>query len=82
MSQKEVLKNVLTSGRSMTVKQLARKTGMPLESVHKRVADLRSEGYSIYRNENTRGETTYRMGQPSRAMVAMAYAAAGAELFA
>lgn len=81
MSQKTILKNILQSGKNLTVSEIARLGDMSVESVYKRVADLRNEGYSVYRNENAYGETTYRLGRPSRAIVARAYAAAGAELF-
>jgi hypothetical protein len=47
-----------------------------------RIAELRAEGYSIYKNKTKNGATVYRLGTPSRAMVAAAYSLMGAQAFA
>jgi hypothetical protein len=47
-----------------------------------RVSELRSRGYSIYTNKTKNGKTAFRMGTPSRRMVAMAYALGGTQVFA
>jgi hypothetical protein len=46
-----------------------------------RVQELRAEGYSIYTNKTKNG-TAYRLGNPTRAMVATAYAVMGSSAFA
>lgn len=74
----------LKSGECLTAKQIASRYGAG--NPHELVRQLRTEGYSIYLNDakNGRGEVVqkYRLGTPSRAMVAAAYAAAGADVFA
>ena len=70
----------LQNGEQLTAKQIAARfsAGNP----HEVVRSLRSKGYAIYANQrtNSKGETKtfYRLGTPSRAMVAAAYAAVGA----
>jgi hypothetical protein len=50
-------------------------------SVSARITELRAQGYSIYSNTAKNGKTAYRLGKPSRRMVAAAYAAAGSTVF-
>lgn len=76
MSQSAKLLNILTTGEQVTAKQIRNRTGAknPYETVRR----LREQGYAIYCNErtNSKGETKsfYRLGTPTRAMVAAAYA--------
>ena len=47
-----------------------------------RVSELRSEGHAVYANtRSSDGKTFYRLGTPSRTMVAAAYAAMGSAAF-
>jgi hypothetical protein len=62
-------------GHTLTTKQAYTKFGVTNLGV--RVNQLRARGFSIYTNGNS-----YRLGVPSRAMIATAYKAAGASLFA
>lgn len=70
----------LQNGEQLTAKQIAARysAGNPREVVRQ----LRAKGFAIYANQrtNAKGETKtfYRLGTPSRAMIAAAYAAVGA----
>lgn len=73
--------NAFLSGEKLTAKQIAARfgAGNPYEVVR----TLRSKGYAIYLNEHSdsKGRVTakYRLGQPSRAIVAAGIAALGSE---
>lgn len=78
----KVLRHLL-KGNTVTAAELAGKFGVgnPQEVIRQ----LRIKGYPVYANKATLwngAETTkYRLGRPSKAMVAAAYALSGAELF-
>lgn len=80
MTKTERVLEALQNGEQLTAKQIAARfsSGNPREVVR----SLRSKGYAIYANQrtNSKGEskTFYRLGAPTRAMVAAAYAAVGA----
>lgn len=78
--QSSVLKT-LKSGRQFTAGQLAGLFGTTEATVAARISELRSMGYSIYSNTAKNGKTAYRLGTPSRRMVAAAFAAAGSSVF-
>jgi hypothetical protein len=78
---KERVLNVLKSGRQFTPAQLAGLTNSKEDSIRPRISELRAEGYAVYTNETKNGKTAYRLGTPSRAMVASAYALHGSEIF-
>jgi predicted ArsR family transcriptional regulator len=69
------------NGEQFTAKQIASRfrVGNPNEVVRQ----LRMDGYAIYGNEKTNSKgatkTFYRLGTPSRKMVAAAYALLGAD---
>lgn len=83
MSQKQKVLNVLQSGREVTAKQIAAEFN--IASPRKVISNLRQEGYAIYLNkhQDTKGRVThkYRLGTPSRALVAAAIAVFGADRF-
>lgn len=78
--QSSVLKT-LQSGRQFTASQLAGLFKTTESTVAARISDLRSEGYAIYSNVSKNGKKAYRLGTPSRKMVAAAFAAAGSSVF-
>jgi len=78
--QKSVLKT-LQSGRQFTAGQLAGLFGTTESTVAARVSELRAQGYAIYSNRAKNGKTAYRLGTPSRKMVAMAFAVSGSSVF-
>ena len=78
--QSKVLKT-LQSGKQFTAGQMAGIFRSTDASVASRISELRAQGYSIYSNTAKNGKTAYRLGRPSRAMVAAAYAAAGSAVF-
>ncbi|NBP02264.1 MAG: hypothetical protein EBU90_19515 [Proteobacteria bacterium] len=80
MLKNRVLK-VLESGRQFTPAQLAGLTGSKEDSIRPRISELRSEGHAIYSNTTKNGKTAYRLGTPSRKMVAAAYRQMGSEAF-
>jgi len=74
---KSVLK-ALESGRSLTATQARRSFGV--QSLGARIHELRSQGYAVYTNRTKNG-TSYRLGSPSRTMVAVAFATLGSAAF-
>ena len=82
-SMKNKILTSLKSGNQVSAKQFAARFGTSTATVSARVADLRSEGYSIYNNlyTDTKGRETnkYRMGTPTRATIAAGYAVLGAQ---
>lgn len=78
--QSKVLKT-LKSGRQFTAGQMAGLFGTTEATVAARVSELRAQGYAIYSNTAKNGKTAYRLGTPSRAMVAAAFAVAGSSVF-
>ena len=80
MLKNRVLK-VLESGRQFTPAQLAGLTNSSENSIRPRISELRSEGHAIYTNTTKNGKSAYRLGTPSRQMVAAAYKQSGSEVF-
>lgn len=75
--QTQTVLKALQSGKSLTEKQ-ARTFGV--KSLRARVSELRREGFPVYTNSDAKG-TSYRLGTPSRTMVAAAYAMLGNKAF-
>ncbi len=75
------LLNALRSGEELTAKQI--ESRYSVTSGRGLVHSLREQGYAIYLNRrvNSKGNVTnkYRLGTPSRTMVAAAFAILGAE---
>lgn len=75
------LLNALRSGEELTARQI--ESRYSVASARGLVHSLRSQGYAIYMNRrvNSKGAVTqkYRLGTPSRSMVATAFAVLGAE---
>ena len=80
MTKTQRVLEALQNGEQLTAKQIAARfsAGNPREVVR----NLRAKGFAIYANQrtNSKGQTKtfYRLGTPTRAMVAAAYAAVGA----
>jgi hypothetical protein len=81
MSLQTKVLNVLKSGRDFTPAQIAALLRTTEGSVSARVSELREQGYAIYNNTTKNGKTAYRLGTPSRRMVAAAYAMQGSSIF-
>lgn len=66
--------NFLKTGRDITTKQARSRFG--ITNVSARISELRQAGYAIYLNQKTssngRSFNVYRLGKPSRQMVAIA----------
>jgi predicted ArsR family transcriptional regulator len=79
------VKNVLVNERrEATAKQMAAWFNTTPKSISARVSELRTEnGFAIYANQKTdskgRTATFYRLGNPSRKVVAAGYRALGAQ---
>jgi len=75
---------VLKTGESITAKQISARFG--IANARATISALRSEGYPIYLNKHTdtKGRVTnkYRLGTPSRKVIAAGYKALGVEAFA
>jgi hypothetical protein len=83
MSMTAKLARHLLKGNQVTTAEIEGKFGF--SDGHSAVRDLRKQGYAVYGNKKTLWDgsvtTKYRIGTPSRAMVAAAYATSGADLF-
>ena len=83
MSMTAKLARHLLKGNQVTTAEIEGKFGFA--DGHSAVRDLRKQGYAVYGNKKTLWDgsvtTKYRIGTPSRAMVAAAYATVGADLF-
>ena len=81
MSLQTKVLNVLRTGKNFSASAIAKQLRTTESTVTARISELRSQGHAIYSNPTQEGTTRYRLGRPSRAMVAMAYAAAGSSVF-
>jgi predicted ArsR family transcriptional regulator len=82
MTQNERILKALKTGSGFTAAQLAAMAGTTKPTVRARISELRKEGFAVYANtRKTDGKTFYRLGKPSREMVAMAYAVMGSQAF-
>lgn len=83
MSKQTKLLSYLSTGVSVTARQISGSFG--LKNPHDAIHQLRAQGHCIYSNKSTLAngtETTkYRMGKPSRRMVAVANVVLGASAF-
>ena len=81
VSLKSKILNTLKSGKAVSGKQFAARHNTTVTTVGARVSELRREGFAIYNNKNTdsQGRTAafYRIGTPSRAVIAAGYKALG-----
>jgi len=79
-TQTQRVLDALLAGEKLTAKQIAAR--FDIASPHKIVSNLRFEGYAIYRNEHTdtkgRVKHKYRLGTPSRSLIAAGYRALAA----
>ncbi len=77
MSKSEKLIKAFRNGEELTQAQITQRFG--LKNPRATVSDLRFQGYAIYANQHkdTKGRVTtkYRLGTPSRAVVAAGYKA-------
>lgn len=79
----KVFNVLVVEGREASAKQMASWFGTTTNSISSRVSELRNnEGFAIYANKRTdsNGRTTtfYRLGTPTRAVVAAGYRALAA----
>lgn len=81
MSMQEKIVNTLSGGKQFTASQLATLFKTTEGTVAARVSELRAQGFAIYSNKAKNGRTAYRLGSPSRRMVAAAFASAGSSVF-
>jgi len=87
MSAKDkILKFLSKEGpyNTLTVAQAQARFG--ITNVGARIEELRAEGYCIYTNKKTLADgrtiSYYKLGKPTRQMVAMAHAVLGGQAFA
>lgn len=70
--QTQKVLNYFKSGRELNAAQAEGLFGV--KNLRARVAELREEGYAVYTNRKPDGRhTAYRLGTPSKDMVAAAY---------
>jgi biotin operon repressor len=82
MSIQTKVLNVLKTGKNFSASSIAKQLRTTEGSVSARISELRSQGFSIYSNQTKEGKSVYRLGNPSRKMVAAAYQAFGSQVFA
>lgn len=84
ISKTDQVLEAFKGGEQLTAAQIAARYN--LGNPHEVIRSLRERGYAIYMNEvkNSKNEykTKYRLGKPSRKMVAAAYAVLGGTVFA
>ena len=82
----QVFNVLVTEGRTATAKQLASWFNSTAGTVAARVSEIRSAGYAVYANKKVdsqgRSATFYRVGSPTKAMVAAGIAAQRAAISA
>jgi predicted transcriptional regulator len=83
MTKTDSVLAALQNGEELTAAQI--RSRFSVGNPHEVIRSLREKGFAIYLNDrtNSKGEVTqkYRLGTPSRAMVALAYAVMGNEVF-
>ena len=83
MSKQAKLLNYLSTGAEVTAKQISGSFG--LKNPHDAIHQLRNQGYCVYGNKATLADgtatTKYRIGKPSKRIVALANRIAGASVF-
>lgn len=83
MSKQAKLLNYLSTGASVTARQISGSFG--LKNPHEAIRQLRGQGHCIYSNKSTLADgtetTKYRIGRPSKRMVAVANSVLGAQAF-
>jgi hypothetical protein len=82
MSKQDLLLKHLRNGKVFTAKQISASFGIahPASTIR----NLREQGYCVYANDavvNGTKVVKYRLGQPTRSMVAIANRVAGASVF-
>ena len=73
VSQQQKVLNFLTQGKSLSNAVATHK--LRVNRLPAKINVLRAAGYPIYTNTNSQGNATYRLGTPSRAMIAAAFTA-------
>ena len=73
VTQQQKVLNFLTQGKSLSNAVATHK--LKVNRLPAKINVLRAEGYAIYTNTNQQGNPTYRLGTPSRAMIAAAHTA-------
>ena len=79
VSDAQKVLNFLKQGKSLSIAVATHK--LKVNRLPARIFDLRSKGYAVYTNTNSIGNPTYRLGTPTRAMVAAAFSSEGASVF-
>ena len=81
-SLKSKILSSLMEGNAVSGKQFAARYNTSVTSIGARVSELRRDGYAIYNNTKTdsqgRKASFYKIGAPTRKVVAAGYAALGA----
>jgi predicted transcriptional regulator len=84
MTKQASLLTHLTNGGEVTARQITASFG--LKNPHEAIRQLRSQGHCIYSNRKSLANgtvtTKYRIGAPSKRIVALASAVLGAQAFA
>ena len=68
LTKKQKVLNLLTKGDAVTWSSL--RTRFDLKSPRAMIDQLRTEGHMVYINTTSTGGTTYRMGKPTKSIIA------------
>jgi len=83
MSKQAKLLNYLSTGAEVTARQISGSFG--LKNPHGAIHELRNQGHCIYSNKAKLADGSetvkYRIGRPTKRMIAIANRIAGAQLF-
>jgi len=73
MNRTQKLRTALVNGRELSTAQIVAQFGLDAESVRSTISQFRREGLAVYNNSGK-----YRVGTPTKAVVAAGYAVLGA----
>ena len=79
-SKEQIVLDYLSTGRSLTPAQAA--GSMQIGDPYATVRRLRESGNAVYTNKTSQGNISWRLGRPSKRMVAAAFSAYGTDIFA
>jgi len=78
-TQNERIVQYLSAGRSLN--EGVARTRFGVKNLRARINDIRASGVCVYTNRSRTDGTSYRIGNPTRAMISTAYAVLGSDAF-
>lgn len=78
-TQNQRIVRYLSTGKNLSERFALSNLGV--ENLRARIDELRAAGFPVYTNTNKNGTTVYRLGRPTREMIAAAYRSLGGRAF-